>query len=83
MIIKFDYSTLKGAIVKIYGTQKAFARAMNMSERTLSLKLNNHIFFNQGEMTQATKLLNGQNNDLKEFFFTPKVQKIEQRKNTA
>ena len=76
--VEFDYSSLRGAIVKNYGTQKSFAHAMNMSERTLSLKLNNHIFFNQEEMIKATKLLNGQNADLKEFFFTQKVQEIEQ-----
>lgn len=74
--VEFDYSSLRGAIVKNYGTQKSFAHAMNMSERTLSLKLNNHIFFNQEEMIKATKLLNGQNADLREFFLHKKFKKL-------
>ena len=36
----FDYSKLKGKIVEKFQTQQAFAKAMELSERSLSLKLN-------------------------------------------
>ena len=36
----FDYSKLRGKIVEKFGTQTEFSKAMNLSERTMSLKLN-------------------------------------------
>lgn len=32
----FQYSKLKGKIVEIFGSQKKFAEAMGLSERTIS-----------------------------------------------
>ena len=46
----FDYSKLKGKIVEVFGTQSNFAKAVGMSERTLSCKLNNKIPFTQPAM---------------------------------
>lgn len=43
----FDYNKLRGKIVKKYKTQGAFAKAMGVSERTLSLKLNGRIFLSR------------------------------------
>ena len=37
----FNYDKLKGRIVEKFGTQMAFSKALGVSERTLSLKLNN------------------------------------------
>lgn len=45
--MNFDCSKLKGRIVEICGTRKEFAKRMGMTERTLSLKLNNKIAFTQ------------------------------------
>ena len=36
----FNYAKLLGKIVEIFGTQRKFAEAMGLSERTISLKLN-------------------------------------------
>ena len=38
-----DYSKLNGAIIEKYGTQYNFAKAMNLSERSISLKLNGKV----------------------------------------
>lgn len=38
--MSYDYSKLRGKIVEVFGKNEPFATAMDMSERTLSLKLN-------------------------------------------
>ncbi|MDD2496230.1 MAG: DUF739 family protein [Tissierellia bacterium] len=72
--MSFNYSKLKGKIIENYGTQAAFARGMNMSERTLSLKLNNKIYFRQDEIIKAASLLNIRAEEIREYFFIIKVQ---------
>ncbi|BDP83376.1 hypothetical protein EfmAA610_05860 [Enterococcus faecium] len=42
--MSFDYSKLSGKIVEKYGTQYNFSIALGLSERSLSLKLNNRVF---------------------------------------
>jgi hypothetical protein len=70
----FDYSKLLGRIVEKYGKQGAFAKAMNLSERSLSLKLNNHRFFDQKEISKACELLEIDDSSVHQYFFTLKVQ---------
>lgn len=53
----FDYSILRGKIVEKYKTQKLFAKELGISERSLSLKLNNRIYFTQDEILKCIKLL--------------------------
>ena len=72
--MSFNYSKLNGRIVEKYGTQSAFAKKLNVSERTLSLKLNNRIFFKQNEILSICELLGLSGNDIKTYFFTQKVQ---------
>jgi hypothetical protein len=72
--MKFDYSKLNGRIVEVFGTQKAFAEAMNLSERTISLKMNSKIYFNQDEIVLGIQLLKLTVNDIPDYFFTLKVQ---------
>lgn len=43
----FDYRKLLGKIVEKYGTQIKFAEAMELSKRSLSLKLNGKVHFNK------------------------------------
>ncbi len=73
-MMKFDYSKLNGRIVEVFGTQKAFAEAMNLSERTISLKMNSKIYFNQDEIVLGIQLLKLTVNDIPDYFFTLKVQ---------
>ena len=76
-MVEFDYSALRGKIVEKFGSQREFAAALGLSERSLSLKLNNRVYFTQDEMSKAAVLLDVKLGKLKELFFTPKVQKIE------
>lgn len=70
----YDYRKLLGKIVEIYGTQYKFAEAMDLSEHTISVKLNNLRPFKQEEITKACDLLGIPPTDMPDYFFTPKVQ---------
>lgn len=72
----YDYSKLLGRIVEKYSTQSAFATAMGISERTLSLKLNNRIPFKQTEIQHSCALLDIKVADIPAYFFTMKVQAV-------
>lgn len=73
----FDYRKLKGKIVEKFGTQIKFAIAMEWSERTLSLKLNGGVPWKQTDIAKAVSLLCLAEEDIPQYFFTPKVQNIE------
>lgn len=70
----FDYSKLKGRIVEKYGTQIAFAAALPMSERSLSLKLNGKRTWKQKDICRAIELLDLTESDILLYFFKTKVQ---------
>ena len=73
----FDYSKLRGKIVEVFGSQRMFAKAMEWSERTLSLKMNNVIAWKQTDIAKAISLLGIPDDAIQEYFFTIKVQRIE------
>lgn len=70
----FDFSKLSGKIVEEYGTQYNFAKAMNISEHTLSQKLNNKVPWKTTEIAKAVSLLNLPHSDIPNYFFTNLVQ---------
>lgn len=70
----FDYSKLRGRIIEKFGTQGCFAKKLGVSERTLSLKLNNKIFFSQDEITKISELLNISKDKIQVYFFEKEVQ---------
>lgn len=72
----FNYNKLKGRIVEMFGNQIEFAKAMEWSERTLSLKLNGKVSWKQSDILKAVKLLKLSENDIQEYFFTIEVQSI-------
>ena len=72
--MSFDYRKLLGKIVEKYGTQIEFAKAMELSERSLSLKLNGKVHFKQTEIVKACQLLNINTADIADYFFNFKVQ---------
>lgn len=74
----FDYSKLSGKIREKFGTQAEFAKAMGLSERTISLKMNGKVFFKQPEIAKACRLLKIEECDVPEYFFKKEVQNIEQ-----
>lgn len=70
----YNYSKLRGKIVEKFGTYKNFAKAMGTSERTLSLKLNNKIFWKQDEIEKAIHLLTINKKDILIYFFNINIQ---------
>lgn len=74
--MEYDYSKLSGKIREVYGKCAAFAVAMNLSERSLSLKLNNKVSWKQCEMDKACELLGIPVCDIWLYFFAHKVQTV-------
>lgn len=74
--MSYSYQKLLGRIVEIFGTQYEFAKAMNISERSMSMKLNSKLNFKQSEIAKACELLNIKPSEISEYFFTAKVQNI-------
>lgn len=69
-----DFSKLLGKIVEKYGTQYNFSIALGLSERSLSLKLNNKVGWRDEEMERAIELLDLDLNDIPAYFFANSVQ---------
>lgn len=72
--MSFDQSKLRGRIIEKFNTQSAFSRAMGVSERTLSLKLNGKIYFTQNEIALIAELLEIPQKEIQIYFFTQIVQ---------
>lgn len=70
----FNYNKLRGRIIEKFGTQRSFAKKLGVSERTISLKLNNKIFFSQDEITSISELLKIESNEIQVYFFEKEVQ---------
>lgn len=69
-----DYSKLLGKITEKYRSQKAFAKVLGISERSLSLKLNSKVGFKQSEIEKACELLDIDKQSISSYFFTLEVQ---------
>ncbi|MFV0560266.1 MAG: DUF739 family protein [Enterococcus sp.] len=72
--MSFDYSKLSGRIVEKYGTQSNFSTAICLSERSLSLKLNNKVPWKNTELQKAIELLEIPVEEIGVYFFNVKVQ---------
>jgi len=70
----FDYSALDGKITEYFKTRTKFAKALGLSERSLSLKLNNKVGWKQKEIIKAAELLNIDEKQIPLYFFTIEVQ---------
>lgn len=71
--VVFDYRKLRGRIVEKYGTQSNFARINKMSDRSMSLKLNNGIGLSQKEIISWCNQLDIPMDSIPAYFFTQKV----------
>lgn len=67
--MKFNHSKLLGRIRECGYTQKSLSEAIEMSNGTLSVKLNNGSFFNSEEMLKIAKVLDISPCDFGEYFF--------------
>ena len=70
--IFFDYSKLAGRIKEKFGSQRAFAEAMGITEATLSAKMNGYTYFNQAEIEKAVRLLDLETESTYGYFFSRK-----------
>lgn len=73
----FDYSALIGRIIEKYGNRYAFAYAIGLSERSLSLKLNDKIGWRDSEIAKACELLSIPEKKYKYIFLIIKFKTIE------
>lgn len=73
--MSYDYSKLCGLIVEKYGTQANFARALGISERSLSLKLTGKRPWKQPQISRACELLGIADNEIQLYFFAIIVQR--------
>lgn len=74
-----DYSELVGDIRKKYRTMEAFAMALGISKCSLSKKLNDRVEWTAGQMRKACELLGKGPEMIPLYFFTPDVEKTQQR----
>lgn len=68
-IMAYDYAKLNGRIIEKCGTQAIFAKRMGLSERTVSLKLNNKVAWKQTEMQKAAWVLEIPKTEIQTYFF--------------
>lgn len=71
---RYDYSKLNWAIKKHFGKQCVFAAYMGLSERAVSLKLNNIRGWKQQEMHRFCDLLQLPYTEIANYFFVEDVQ---------
>ena len=72
--VAYDYAKLLGRIAEKMDTQAHFAELIGISSRSLSLKLNNKVGWKQNEITQACQVLEIQDAEIPQYFFSLKVQ---------
>lgn len=66
---RITYSKLRGRIVEKYGSQINFAKAMGMSETTLSYRMTGKLPWSQDEMVMAMDLLAVPIEEVADYFF--------------
>ena len=72
----YDYSKLSGKIKEVFGTNAAFAKAMKLSERSVSSKLNGKVGWKQAEIERACQLLSIPRASVVAYFFVLKVHSV-------
>jgi hypothetical protein len=68
--VKFSYSKLRGKIKEKFGSQKAFAEALGITEGTLTSKLQGYTYFTQNEIFRSIKILGIDPDKVTLYFFT-------------
>ncbi len=65
----YNYSKLLGRIVEKIGTQRDFAKAIGLSERSVSLKLNGRVGWKQDEIAKICDVLSINTSEINDYFF--------------
>lgn len=66
----WNYNKLKGKIIEIFGTQRAFSEAIGLSYTSLNQRLNGHLQFSQDEIFKSCDALGIDYKDIPLYFFT-------------
>ena len=74
----YDYSKLEGRIVEKFRTREKFAKALGITNKSISEKLNNKTIWKQPEISKAMELLSIPWEDIESYFFKKKSKDIEQ-----
>lgn len=69
MLVSYEYKRLIGRIIEKYGTRRAFAKEIDMSEAYLSKKLKGKIAIKQNEMVKWAGLLDIDVSEIGDYFF--------------
>lgn len=64
------YSKLRGKIVEVFGSQRAFSEAIKLSEQSVTAKLNGRTDFSQDDIVKWCDLLGIEAKDVGDYFFT-------------
>lgn len=72
---RYDYRKLRGRIREKFGTQYSFAKAIGLSNVSVSNKLNNVIDWGQEEMERTIAVLELPYEEIHTYFFTHEVEK--------
>lgn len=63
------YNKLRGKIVEMYGSQKSFAEALNLSEQSVTAKLNGRSEFSQKDIIKWCEVLGINAEHITDYFF--------------
>lgn len=66
----YQYNKLRGRIIERYKTQRNFANALELSNNSVSKKLNCKTSFTQEEMNKWAELLDINLKEYPDYFFT-------------
>lgn len=72
----FDYRKLRGRIREKCGTQSKFANAIELSEVSVSNKLNNNVEWGQEEMESVIEVLDIPFSEIHSYFLLTKLRKL-------
>ena len=71
--MEFDFTMLNLRIAEKFSTRETFADALGLSKEKLSRILDDQIHFTFSEIVKSAELLSIAENEIIEYFFTPKV----------
>lgn len=77
MVQQYETSKLKGKIIEVFGSQGAFAKAVNKSQAFVSGVLNGKSFLEQRDIDLWAEKLGIPEESLVTYFFTKKVHERE------
>ena len=77
---EMDYSKLRGRIAECGMTQKHLAEKIGVSEGQLCQKMSGRFTFKQKEILDICSVLGIDVGQISAFFFCPRVEKTQQRK---